>query len=298
MRAVLALARPALVWSLIGFGPQALAFDLPAAFGPESRLYRGTSERQIDIRTVLLMLARPESREVAPSVRMTTLRGLHPDWDTEKLRAAIDADLEQFRKKPRLLQNMAACHSFMEDCPLPGVSTMLGASFTAPIEPFPPEVPPNSFGDYPANSFRYKPYDPVISTSASRVEAAVFVLSPASFLLELADPAGRHCPQEVRSRSSEACITWHTEYQEELEYPWFGYIQADELRAVEQGYIRITRGSDIGRLRLTRIGRDERPERALFERIHTVTEGSKRLLEEWERLPECGPNPAPPVCRE
>lgn len=277
---------------------QVRAFDLPATFGPESRFYRGTSEKQLEIRTALLMLARPETREVAPSFRMMSLRSLHPDWDIESLRSAIDADLEHFRKRPRLLQNMAACHSLMEDCPLPGVSTMLGVSFTAPIEVFPPEVPPNSFGEYPDNTFRYKPYDPVISTSASRVEAAVFVRSSTSFLLELADPVGRHCAQEVRSRSAEACITWQTEYHEELEYPWWGYIQADELRAVEQGYIRITRGSDAGRLRLTRIGPEERPERALFERIHTVTEGGKRLLQEWEKLPECGPTPAPHVCRE
>jgi len=159
-------------------------------------------------------------------------------------------------------------------------------------------VPANSFGDYPANTFRYKPYDPVISTSASRVEAAVFVRSPTSYLLELADFSGRHCALDVRARSAEDCITWQTEYHEELEYPWFGYIQADELRAVEQGYIRITRGSGLGRLKLTRIGRDERPEKELLERIHAATGAGKRLLEEWEKLPECGPVPAPLICRE
>jgi hypothetical protein len=177
MRGAAALLASACAWIAVCLGEEARAFELPAVFEPESRFYRGTSEKQLEIRTVLLMLARPETREVAPSFRMATLGNLHPDWDIERLRAAMDADLEHFRKKPRLLQNMAACHSLMEDCPLPGVNTMLGLSFTSPIEAFPPEVPANSFGDYPANTFRYNPYDPVISTSASRVEAAEFVRS-------------------------------------------------------------------------------------------------------------------------
>jgi hypothetical protein len=262
-------------------------FELPITFSPESRFFRGTSEKDTTLQQILQMLAHPESREVIGSHRMKTLRQIHPDWSSEQARISIDADLNFFRARGRLLTNLAACHSFMEDCPLPTVSTMMAVSFTAPVEAFPPHVPANSFGDYPQNTFRYKPYDPVISTSASRSEALVFVRGSDGYLLELADPSGKHCDQATRARSAAECLIWQTEYVEELEYPWFGYIAANELRALEQGHLRIERGSVPGHLKATRIDPRNHSDPDTLNRINQETGDSKRLKQVLSEIPFC-----------
>ena len=298
---LLTLGAGALV-SIVGIGLHlacAEEFNIPAAFEPESRFYRGTSEKDASIVQILQMIAQPSSLDILSSHRGKTLKRLHADWSVEQLRAALDADLAYFRSRGRLLSNLAACHSFMEDCPLPGVSTMLGLSFTVPLETFPPDVAENSFGDYPENTFRFKPYDPVISTSASRSEAQVFVHGEEGYMIELADATGRHCDSAIRNRSAEACLTWQTEYADELEYPWFGYIAADELRAIEQGFLRVERGTQFGRLKKIDLQHAQRADHETLKRIDQETVGARRLRQLLAKLPICPDSgAAPPACVE
>ena len=272
--------------------------DIRPAQSP--RLYRGMTESQAPISAVLELLALPDLPNGIPSHRLSTLKRLHPDWTPTELRDAIDQDLLFFRSEPEALPWIAACHSSMLDCDPPSVQFMMGASFREPIDPIPAGETHTSFGNYPENTFRFKPYDPVISTSVSHFVALTFVRGEQGYLVEVNDRRGRNCPTKSQSENPELCRILETEYPDEEEYPFYGYISGSEITAVEQGKFRITRGQHPGYLRLEELKSWDDAETLLYERIQKETDDARALREAWDNLPECHEenSPTPAACKE
>jgi hypothetical protein len=258
------------------------------------------TESQASLSAVLELIALPDLPNGIPSHRLSTLKRLHPDWTPTVLKDAIDQDLQFFRSEPEALPWIAACHSSMLDCDPPSVQFMMGVSFREPIDPIPAGETQTSFGNYPENTFRFKPYDPVISTSLSHFVALTFVRGPQGYLLELNDQSGRNCRPVRASKSNEDCLIWDTEFPDEEEYPFYGYISGQEITAVEQGKLRITRGQHPGYLRLEELKSWDDTETLLYERIQKETDDARALREAWNSLPVCheGNSPSPVACKE
>ncbi len=272
----------------------ALAFSKAPTPAPAAPLfYRGMTEKQASIESVLLRMAGIEP-SVIPSWRFSYLAAKNPSLPQPLIREMLDRDIA-FWRNSKTLGRFLECHSDFAECRHPYMSVLRAESFQA--GDITEDI--SSLGFEKAQEL-FSHFDPVISTSVSKEVAQSFVRDKISglevsksFLLTLLDRNHRNCPQAQLTGDNSQCIIQMTEYIEEQEFPFLGYILPEEIYAVERLGTSVTSlaRSDEGSLAIS-LGRDTRiwkcggkkiPQ-AFYNRLDQTIAAALKTLESHCRL--------------
>ena len=140
-------------------------------------------------------------------------------------------------KKSGILMQIGNCHVIAYDCYMPTVQQFLGKVFKIsdlPVEIQRVHLRQLSGGvdyiDYKERVMVLSFFDPVVSTSYSLGVARRFGRDEKGkfgYVLILNDNKARHC--SVKKRKEANCFFYQEDYYDELEYPFWGYANFQEL---------------------------------------------------------------------
>ena len=163
----------------------------------------------------------------------------------------VDEQVSRY-KRDGLLMRIGNCHVIAYDCYMPSVEQFLGEIFK--VEDLPFEIR-EVYSRQLSGGIDYKDYnervmvlsffDPVVSTSYSLGVARRFGKDEDSkfgYVLILNDNSAKHCSKEKRKEAN--CFFYQEDYYDELEYPFWGYANAQELNGFIVDDLYIERSED------------------------------------------------------
>ena len=208
----------------------------PSSLNDDSRFYRGQREDLATFDRLLNMLIYKRADLFITSRLFRTIEKIWPELSQTEVARLVDEQVSRYRSDG-LLMRIGNCHVIAYDCYMPTVEQFLGKIFK--LEDLPLEIR-EVYSRQLSGGINYKDYnervmvlsffDPVVSTSYSLGVARRFGKDEDSkfgYVLILNDNSARHCSKEKRKEAN--CFFYQEDYYDELEYPFWGYANAQEL---------------------------------------------------------------------
>ncbi|MGK5086916.1 hypothetical protein WDW86_05115 [Bdellovibrionota bacterium FG-2] len=228
---------------LPGFAP---GFAYAFSKAPTAPLFfRGMTEKQASIESVIQRMA-GAGKSVIPSWRFSYLATKNSGLDQLALREMLDRDIA-FWRRSATLGRFLECHSDFYECRYPKMSVLRAESFQMQMAINDTSEDISQLGFEKAQEL-FSHFDPVISTSISKQVAQSFVRDKEEakgFLLAVFDLNHRNCPEAAAESDNSKCIIQMTEYAEEQEFPFLGYVLPEEIYSLERLGTSVTRVLDV-----------------------------------------------------
>ena len=220
--------------------------DWPETLDEKTTYYRGQRTDLASFDYLLEILMNENTSKVVTSRMFRTLQKLKPESSYKEL-VEISNEQLKFWEVNRMLWWIAECHADPYMCNLPKINQLMGTIFTK--EDLPAGIlekwKKENGEDFDEIKISQKAdilefFDPVVSTSYRFDIALSFATDKNGddgYVLILNDKDHRNCSAENKLTAD--CFINNEEFMEELEFPMWGYVLANEIEGFIVNEIRV-----------------------------------------------------------